>query len=417
MMGSAEIVVTSAAVLTSVADTVGGFTDALRDGRSGAGLACDPALAGLPVAELPAGATLRPSGPLAEPGRLSRLRALTARCAPPAAAAARVGWEAVLTAGLGPAELARTAVIIAGNNLALRYQSQVLARFAGGSGMVLPSHALTHLDIDAIGAVSELTGATAEGCTIGGSSASGTLAIIHGARLLALDAADHCLVVGALSELSAAEYRAFRDIGAMAAGQGTDPAAACRPFDRSRSGFLHGHGAAAVLLERRGTARSRGTTPLAVLAGHAQRLDGKRGTEPRPDRQAETISAALADAGLGAGDVDYVNAHATGSRLGDRTEAEALSRVFGRARPLVNSTKELTGHCLAAAGVIEAVATLLQLREGFCHPNPNLADPEDTRLEYVGRKPACHRLRAAVSTSFAFSGINAAIVMTLGEEP
>jgi malonyl-ACP decarboxylase len=283
--------------------------------------------------------------------------------------------------------------------------------------MVLPSHALTHLDIDAIGAVSELTGATAEGCTIGGSSASGTLAIIHAARLLALDAADHCLVVGALSELSAAEYRAFRDIGAMAAGPGADPAAACRPFDKDRGGFLHGHGAAAVVLERRGTARGRGTAPLAVLAGHAQRLDGKRGTEPRPGRQAETISAALADAGLGPGDVDYVNAHATGSRLGDRAEAEALSRVFGRARPLVNSTKELTGHCLAAAGVVEAVATLLQLREGFCHPNPNLADPEDTRLEYVGRKLACQRLRAAVSTSFAFSGINAAIVMTLGEEP
>jgi malonyl-ACP decarboxylase len=111
-----------------------------------------------------------------------------------------------------------------------------------------------------------------------------------------------------------------------------------------------------------------------------------------------------------------VNAHATGSRLGDRAEAEALHQVFGRARPLVNSTKELTGHCLAAAGLIEAIATVLQLRDGFCHPNPNLAQPEDTRLAYAGRQPAVGRLRAAVSTSFAFSGINAAIAITTPED-
>jgi malonyl-ACP decarboxylase len=278
--------------------------------------------------------------------------------------------------------------------------------------------------------ISELTGAVAEGCTVGGSSASGALALIHGARLLALGAADHCLVVGALSELSAAEYRAFTDTGAMAsapsapaapdrageAAAGRDPASVCRPFDTGRAGFVHGHGAAAVVLERAATARARGVRPLAVLAGHAQRLDGKRGTEPQPERQAETITAALAAAGLAPGDVDYVNAHATGSRLGDRSEAEALHRVFGRARPLVNSTKELTGHCLAAAGLVEAVACVLQLRDGFCHPNPNLAAPEDTRLEYVGRGPAYGRPRAAVSTSFAFSGINAALVITIPED-
>jgi malonyl-ACP decarboxylase len=90
--------------------------------------------------------------------------------------------------------------------------------------------------------------------------------------------------------------------------------------------------------------------------------------------------------------------------------------VFGAAGPLVNSTKELTGHCLAAAGVVEAVATILQLRDGFCHPNPNLSDPSDARLEYVGAQHVRTRLRAAVSTSFAFSGINAALVITRPED-
>jgi malonyl-ACP decarboxylase len=222
--------------------------------------------------------------------------------------------------------------------------------------------------------------------------------------------------VGALSELSGAEYRAFADAGAMAAGPWQDPEQVCRPFDAARSGFVHGHGAAAVVLERADTARRRGATVWAVLAGHAQRLDGRRGTEPRPSHQAQTIEAALASAGLAAGEVDYVNAHATGSRLGDSAEAEALYRVFGAAGPLVNSTKELTGHCLAAAGVVEAVATILQLRDGFCHPNPNLSDPSDARLEYVGAQHVRTRLRAAVSTSFAFSGINAALVITRPED-
>ncbi|HEY7432647.1 MAG TPA: beta-ketoacyl synthase N-terminal-like domain-containing protein [Streptosporangiaceae bacterium] len=410
-----DVVITSVAVLTSVADTPDGFAQALRDGRSGVQLAEVPEFGRVPVA-VPAAPVAAPSaGPLAEPARASRLRALADRCSLPTLAAARVGWEAVLSAGLSDSELGRTAVVVGGNNLALGYQARVWAACAGG-GTVLPSHAVAHLDIDTVGVISELTGVAAEGCTIGGSSASGALALIHGARLLALGAADHCLVVGALSELSAPEYRAFTDAGAMAGGPVRSPRAVCRPFDAARSGFVHGHGAGAMVLERSGTARRRGARPLAVLAGHAQRLDGRRGTEPRPERQAETITAALADAGLRAGEVDYVNAHATGSRLGDRAEAEALHQVFGRARPLVNSTKELTGHCLAAAGLIEAIATVLQLRDGFCHPNPNLAQPEDTRLAYAGRQPAVGRLRAAVSTSFAFSGINAAIAITTPED-
>jgi malonyl-ACP decarboxylase len=187
----------------------------------------------------------------------------------------------------------------------------------------------------------------------------------------------------------------------------------CSPLDKRRRGFVHGHGAAAVVLERHETARKRGVRPLAAVTGYAQRLDGRRGTAPQPDSQVATITAALRSAGIGPRDVDYVNAHATGSLLGDKAEAESLARVFGSARPLVNATKELTGHCLAGSGVIEVVATALQLRDGFCHPNPNLAEPDNPRLSYVGRSAMDTPLRAALSTSFAFSGINAAVVITV----
>jgi malonyl-[acp] decarboxylase len=436
----ADIVITSAALLTSVAASLDDFAAALRGGRSGVAVADLPATTHVTAAALFNGAAPgAPAPPRAAPGdavataavtggtgpqaaplsdaeRARQLHVLTSRCTLPTRTAAKVASQAVLAARLDRGQLASTAVVIGGNNLALGYQARVTLGAAAGNGSVMPSHALAHLDIDAVGAVSEVTGAVAEGCTIGGSSASGALALIHGCRLLALDVADHCIVVGALSELSPAEYRALHDSGAMAGGAALPPAAVCRPFDRRRSGFVHGHAAAAVVLERRDAARRRGVRPLAVIAGHAQRLDGRRGTEPRPQRQAETIGAALASAGLGPGDIDYVNAHATGSLLGDRSEAEALHRVFGRARPLVNSTKELVGHCLAAAGVVEAVATVLQIRDGFCHPNPNLTDPEDTRLNYVGRRAARTRVRTAVSTSFAFSGINAALVITQAED-
>lgn len=406
-----SVVISSAAVLTSVADTIAGFTTALRNGWSGVRGASLPAAAKVRVAAF-LSADRDDVGSVLGAQRAARLRAVTNRCALPARVAARAGWEAVLAAKLSPAELARTAVVVGGNNLALGHQARAATTMECGDGRVLPSYALTHLDTDVVGVVSELSGATAEGYTIGGGSASGTLALIHACRLLALDAVDHCLVIGALSELSTAEYRALHDTGAMASGAGMPPAAVCRPFDRHRGGFVHGHGAAAVVLERPGTARRRGVLPWAAVTGYAQRLDGNRGTAPQPASQAETITAALRSAGLSPGEVDYVNAHATGSVLGDQSEAEALASVFGGARPLVNATKELTGHCLAGSGVIEVVATAVQLREGFCHPNPNLAEPADPRLAYPGPKAVDVPLRAAVSTSFAFSGINAAMVIT-----
>jgi malonyl-ACP decarboxylase len=399
-------VITAAAVLTSVADTVEGFAAALRAGTSG-----------VRAVPLPEAAGARVAAPLREPVITvpgdDAIRVLGATASAPTRAVARVGREAATAAGLTPAALSRTAVIVGGNNLALDYQAAVTRRGDTG-GRVPPSHALAHLDIDTVGAVSELTGATAEGYTIGGSSASGALALIQACRLLVLDAAEHCLVAGALCELSTAEYRALTHSGAMAAGEGLAPDRVCRPFDEGRNGFVHGHGAAAVVLERPATAAARGARPLAVLAGYAQRLDGKRGTRPDPENQAATMRAALGSAGIGPRDVDYVNAHATGSRLGDAAEAEALARVFGPAGagPLVNATKELTGHCLAASGVLEVVASALQLRDGFCHPNPNLREPSDTRLRYAGPAVVDTTLQAALSTSFAFSGINAAIVIT-----
>lgn len=356
------VAVTGMAVLNGLATDVAGFADALRAGKVADG-----------------GDLLVPPG----------------RAALPARSAAVVATEAVR--GIPPGELADAALIVAGNNLALEYHASVWRK----GGAVRPSHAVSYLDTDVIGVVSEATGVLGEGWTVGGASASGTLAVIAACRLIRADEADTCVVVAPVHELSSAERQALLVSGAMTDG-------VCRPFDRDRAGFAYRPAAAAVVLRR-------GGDPLAWLTGHGQRLDGRRGAEPDPRGQAAALRGALAAAEVEPSQVDYVNAHATGSRAGDAAEAAALTEVFGDG-PVVNSTKALTGHGLGAAGLTELVATVLQLREGFVHGNPALRAPLPGAPRLAGRESASADLRTAVSNSVAFSGINAALVVRAHRE-
>ncbi|MBY8851388.1 polyketide beta-ketoacyl:ACP synthase, partial [Saccharothrix sp. MB29] len=165
------------------------------------------------------------------------------------------------------------------------------------------------------------------------------------------------------------------------------------------------------VLERPGSAARRGVPALAALAGHAARMAGTSLAHPSADDQVEVVTAALKAAGLDPADVDYVNAHATGTPLGDRTEAGTLLRVFGDG-PRVNATKALTGHCLHAAGVLEAVAVVAQLRGGFLHPNPNLRDPVEPGLRHTGDRAEDVRARVALSNGFGFGGVTTSLVIT-----
>ena len=412
-MGEREVVVTSAAVLTSVAEDLDGFADALRQGRSGVRATRDeagaeartPAAAWLDGFSVPGWADRRVDSPTAE-----RLIRVTGRAAPPGRTAACVAVAAVRDAGLARHELDETGLVVAGNNLALAYQAESSRRFSARPASLRPSHALTHLDTDVIGVVSEATGVRGEGWQAGAASASGTVAVILASRMITAGVLRRCLVVAPLCELSDAELRAFHASGAMAGSDSVDPARLCRPFDARREGFVYGQGAAAVLLEDGDAAAARGAKPLARIAGHGQRLDGRRGTTPDTAGQVAALRAALADAGAAPAEVAYVNAHGTGSVLGDEAEARALVEVFGSG-PLVNSTKPLIGHCLGAAGLLELVATLLQMRDGFVHPNPNLDVPLDPAPSLAGRTAVPAVIGTAVSNSVAFSGINCAVVL------
>ncbi|WP_331751250.1 hypothetical protein OG215_38840 (plasmid) [Streptomyces globisporus] len=342
------------------------------------------------------------------------LRGVTARATLPVRSACSVALNAVATARLSAQERADTAVVIAGNNLSLAYQSRTATACAGEPSRVRAGHLLNCFDTDALGAVGEVTGCTGEGWTIGGSSAAGTLALIHAHRLVSSGHVRRCLVVAPVNELSPLETWAFIKAGAMVAlAPGTEPAMACRPFDETRRGFAAAQMAAAVVVESPTDARRRGITPLGRILGCGLAMDGRRGTAPNPSGQRAAMLTALASCSMSPADIDYVNAHATGSVLGDACEAEALSGVFGKSDhgPWVNATKALLGHGLGSAGVVEVIATLLQLNGDYCHPNPSLFKPIRSDLRFVPEHMVGAPLRYALTNSFAFSGINSSLVL------
>ncbi len=205
-------------------------------------------------------------------------------------------------------------------------------------------------------------------------------------------------------------FRSFDVAGALVQ-DGEMPEQCNRPFDQQRSGFLFSQGGAAVLvLEELEHARRRGAPILAEIVGYAETFDAySMMSMPAAGEQIERMMRlALDDAGVGAGEVDYLNAHGTGTEINDRVEAETIERVFGK-RVLVNTTKSLLGHTIGASGAIEALVTALSLKHGTTHICRNLENPV-RELNFV-RKVEAHDLHVGLTQSFAFGGHNAALVL------
>lgn len=185
-----------------------------------------------------------------------------------------------------------------------------------------------------------------------------------------------------------------------------------RPFDRDRDGLVVGEGAGTLVLEDWERAKARGATILAELVGYGTSCDGTHITAPSPEGMESAMRLALDDAKLDPSAVDYVNAHGTGTTVGDVEEARATWKVFGE-RALVSSTKAFTGHTLGACGAIEAAFCVAMMNEGFLAPSRNLAlvDPEIPPLAFVNGGARDARPEVVVSNNFAFGGINTSLVM------
>jgi 3-oxoacyl-[acyl-carrier-protein] synthase II len=201
-----------------------------------------------------------------------------------------------------------------------------------------------------------------------------------------------------------------------------DPASASRPFDAGRDGFVMGEGAAVLVLEELEHARARGARVYAEVGGYGVSSDSFHMTEPDPagTGQARAIRAALRDAGVSAQDVDYVNAHASSTELGDTTETVAIKAALGeekaRSTP-ISSIKGAIGHCLGAAGAVEAAVTVLAIRHNIAPPTINYEnlDP-DCDLDYVPNRARGLELNIALSNSFGFGGHNAVLLLRSYEE-
>ena len=247
------------------------------------------------------------------------------------------------------------------------------------------------------------------------SCASGTIAVGDAFHVIRDGRADVMLAGGAEAPLAPLCYGAFAIIRAMST-RNDDPAAASRPFDAGRDGFVMGEGSAVLVLEERGRALARGAPILAELLGAASTNDAYHMTAPRPDgsQAARCLTLALADAHVAPEDVGYVNAHGSSTPLNDKTETLAFKHAFGphAAKLAVSGTKGYYGHPLGASGAIEAAVTALALARSWLPPTLNLdtRDPE-CDLGYLEQPAVTGAPDVAVSNSFGFGGINAAIVL------
>jgi 3-oxoacyl-[acyl-carrier-protein] synthase II len=249
--------------------------------------------------------------------------------------------------------------------------------------------------------------------------ASSAHAIGEAVAMIRAGAADAMLAGGAEATITPLAVAGFNAMGALST-RNERPAAASRPFDAGRDGFVMAEGGAMLVLEERERAAARGAEILAEITGYATTDDANHMVQPAPGGEgaARAIGLALGDAGLTAADVEYVNAHGTSTQLNERLETAALKAAFGEHahRVAISSTKSMTGHLLGAAGSVEAVACVCALREGCIPPTINYETPDpDCDLDYVPNEARTARLRHVVTTSMGFGGHNAVLVLSAAD--
>jgi malonyl-ACP decarboxylase len=316
--------------------------------------------------------------------------------------------EAWQDAKLDEVEPSRVGLVIGGSNFQQRELTLLHDSHAGREQYLRPSYAFSFMDTDLCGFCTEQFPIRGFAHTIGGASASGQLAVLQAIQSVITGQVDVCVAMGALMDLSYWECHAMRSLGAMGSDRyAASPQSACRPFDRLRDGFIFGECCGALVVERPETRRTR---RYGLISGWATAIDGNRNPNPSLQGEVEVIKRALQMGRLSPEEIDYVNPHGSGSTLGDQTELEAL-RACALEHAYINSTKSIVGHGLSAAGTVEVVATLLQMRASSLHPSLNLDAPADDNFNWVGPRAVKHEMVNALTLSFGFGGVNTALCL------
>ncbi|MGI6668758.1 MAG: beta-ketoacyl synthase N-terminal-like domain-containing protein [Acetivibrionales bacterium] len=420
-MGKKRVFVTGMGVVCSIGKNVKDFSASLKNGTSG--IVKMEQLKGLPFGDV-IGAPVRD---FTLQKSLEGLRFLPEniissafRCAGRSPFTVQVSVSVALEAweqsGLhrGGVDPERIGIIAAGHNISQRYHYEAYLKYGRELEYLNPRYPLHYMDTDHVGTISEILGIKGEGFTVGDASATGNAGILKGCQMIQIDSADVCMVVAPPADLSPLEVQGFYNMGAMGGRRFSDaPEKACRPFDRDHEGFIYGQGAGCLILESMESMQKRGGTALAEIQGASLVLDANRLSNPSVDGEARAMVKALNSAEIGPSDINYINAHGSSSPLGDEVELKAIKRVFEKelSNIWINSTKGLIGHCLYSAAVIEAIAVIIQMQEGFVHGNINLENPVDNDFLFVKSKYENASIEYALSNSFGFGGINTSIVL------
>lgn len=415
-----SVAITGMGIVCSIGHNTMEFGNSLRSGKSGIGFSCyDKSQFPLDVgAYINDFNFLRHVGCFTDAAKELSQRAV--QCARRSPFAVQVSAAAALEAWIAgeliekPVDGERIGIIAAGSNISQNHHYRMGLKYKESPDYINPSYAVQYNDFDHIGTLSEIFGINGEGFTAGGASASGNVGIIKGFQMVEHGLVDVCVVIGSLADLSPVEMQSFINLDAMGGKRFKEqPEKACRPFDAEHEGFIYGQAGACLILESMNSAERRGIVPYAEILGGSIVLDGNRLSNPNKSGEMRAMEYALEKSGIERNQISYINTHGTSTPMGDRVELEAIRDVFGSSLSTIwiNSTKGLTGHCLYSAGVVEAIASVIQMKEGFLHPNINLDNPIAEGYRFSPRTRIMADLQYVMSNSFGFGGINTSIVL------
>ena len=322
----------------------------------------------------------------------------------------------------GPAiDRDRVATIIAGHNINSNYQYENRVQYAEEPDFIDALLALSGLDTDHAGCVSEVLGLRGPAYTLGAACASGNSALRAAVDEVRHHDADMAIVVGAVLDLAPVDLHSMCLMGAIAFQSFNDrPTAASRPWDTKREGFVPAHGGGALLVERLSSAQARGAKIYAEILGVEANSDGNHLPQPSEEGQARLMKRLLDKCGLPPERIDYISAHATSTPLGDLTEIRSIKRVFAEHayRLKINAPKSLLGHTCWAAPIVETVAAVLQMRAGKLHPSTSIEelDPEVDLDVCRGTTAIDWPVRTLMKNSFGFGGINCVSILSRFED-
>ena len=310
----------------------------------------------------------------------------------------------------------RTSMVVAGHNLNHQYILDNNLRYRSDPTQVDIFAGIEALDTTTAATISEILYTRGPISTVGGACASGLIALRSGYRDIILGECDRAIIAGASYDITASDIYAMTNVNAVVTDPSIqeDPTHASRPFDVRRGGFIPSHGAGTIILERLESALERGAPIYGEVLSVAVNSDASSYPTPSSDGQAKVMELALKTAGKKPEDIDYINCHATSTKLGDIEEIRAIGKVFGEHRKALklNASKSILGHLTWSSAVVELIGALLQMKHNLLHPSINVEtiDPE-IDVDVCANHAQPHTVNCFMKNAFGFGGINSSIIV------